>query len=200
MANINLQLPYKDLTDKKTQTNFLQIQRLVNNTDFGGSGGYASLTGPGKTTMPGDLYQVGGFIVDSPGNSAPIEFNIDPGGVMPIELSQNGNGGININNNGTGGITISDVAEGTISINAIGGSVWFETYIFAVQNSGGGGGGQISFDAGDCTAFANSGIFLATGSLPIYASNAASLADGRSNGYLYLLGNSSGPLCVTHNP
>jgi hypothetical protein len=200
MANINLQLPYKDLTDKKTQTNFLQIQRLINNTDFGGGGGYASLMGPGKTTMPGDLYQVGGFIVDSPGNSAPIEFNIDPGGVMPIELSQNGNGGININNDGTGGIIISDVAEGNIRINATGGSVRFETYIFAVQNSGSGDGGQINFDAGDCTAFANSGIFLATGSLPIYASNAASLADGRSNGYLYLLGNSSGPLCVTHNP
>jgi hypothetical protein len=199
MANINLQLPYKDLTDKKIQTNFLQIQRLINNTDFGGGGGYASLMGPGKTTMPGDLYQIGGFVVDSPGNSLPIELNIDPGGVLPIDIFQNGNGGIDISNNGTGGITFNNVPGSTIGFNATGGTVWFDTYIFGVESSGSVGGGQISFNAGDCTASAAFGIFLATDSLPVYASNAASLADGRSNGYLYLLGNSSGPLCVTHN-
>ena len=66
---VKLILPMLDqIEDPAVQAALLRIQQFVNNlvAPSGGAGGYASLTGAGETTTPGDLTQAGGLEVDVP--------------------------------------------------------------------------------------------------------------------------------------
>ena len=60
-----LTLPMLDqVQDPAVQASLLRIQQFINNLVApSGSGGYASLTGAGETTTPGELQQAGRFFV-----------------------------------------------------------------------------------------------------------------------------------------
>lgn len=80
---------------------FQQIERWsLTLTGGGGGGGYASLTGPGQTTTPGDLTQAGGFFVND---------NLGSGISLYQPPGASGGGGIVIE---------TDAASGNIDINA----------------------------------------------------------------------------------
>src|ERR1700733_11234639 len=64
--------------------------QAVIDTGGGGGGVYASLTGAGETTTPGDLTQAGGFTVNEAGSTG-------------IVLSDAGSGGVTINDSGAAG-------------------------------------------------------------------------------------------------
>ena len=97
----------------------------------GGGGGYASLTGPGFTTTPGDLTQAGGFTVNA-GTSMGIALNSTTGitGTATNGISFTGQGSFGVQitsgvsgSGSTGGMTLTDYSNTGISINAAGPSV-----------------------------------------------------------------------------
>jgi len=89
----------------------------------GGGAAYASLTGPGYTTTPGDLTQAGGFTVNNPSGGSAMGIQlinnttasnmqlINYGGQLNIQ--NHGNNGMNISDLGTQGLYISGVAAAT---------------------------------------------------------------------------------------
>jgi len=70
---------------------FREIERWANRLS-GGGGLYASLTGPGETTTPGDLTQSGGFTINTPASSTMgIEFdNFASPGILFHDFSGTG--------------------------------------------------------------------------------------------------------------
>lgn len=74
---------------------------VVTISSSGGSGGYASLTGTGETTTPGDLTQAGGFDVeDTTGDG--ITLNSYMSGAIGIGINRGGSSGgaFTVDNNG----------------------------------------------------------------------------------------------------
>jgi hypothetical protein len=80
-------------------------------TTGGGGAGYASLTGPGETTTPGDLTQLGGLRITDTGASG---FEVFTDG--PLQVTCNNGTPLLIENAGTGGIKIYEPAAGPIQI------------------------------------------------------------------------------------
>lgn len=109
--NKTLKIPNKAKTNPSNAvstvdygTDMRTIENWANNQP---GGGYASLTGPGETTSPGALTQIGDFIVLSTTETSGLEVT-DAGGVQLID-------------DGTVGIGISELSSGPISIVADGG-------------------------------------------------------------------------------
>jgi hypothetical protein len=80
-------------------------------TTGGGGAGYASLTGPGETTTPGDLTQLGGLRVTDTGAGG-VEVFTDG----PLQLTCNNGTPLLIENSGTGGIKIYEPGGGALQI------------------------------------------------------------------------------------
>lgn len=77
------------------------------------AGAYASLTGPGETTTPGDLTQLGAFGVQTePGDNRTI---ISDGAGNGIVIQSTAGGQIQILGSGGGSVTIQSDADGNIS-------------------------------------------------------------------------------------
>lgn len=90
----------------------------------GGSGGYASLTGPGQTTTPGNLTQMGGLhIIDA--------------GAAGFTVSESGTAGINLTNTGAGGVTINDTSSTGITLFEFGSTGSVNIKASATSGSGG---------------------------------------------------------------
>jgi hypothetical protein len=93
----------------------------INATGSGG-GGYASLTGPGETTTPGDLTQAGGFTVnDSLGDG--INFNSPLNGVNVTagSFSSETTAGTGLEDDSSDGIVLDETGSGGILIQSISG-------------------------------------------------------------------------------
>lgn len=81
----------------------------------GGSsvGGYASLTGSGQTSTPGDLTQAGGFEVNCPGSDGSGIIFDDAGGGGIIFSETGSGGGISVLDASGAGISIKESAAGS---------------------------------------------------------------------------------------
>lgn len=110
----------------------------------GGGGGYASLTGAGQSTTPGDLVQAGDFTINGTNNV----FELTPGLIETI-----GNAGSSIvltTSNSTGGVTVQS-ASGQIVVKTIsGGSIQLTiagtsgSIALSTANPGGGSGTNLT--------------------------------------------------------
>ena len=135
--------PRKDQMPSAVRAGFLQVERVINNLKAAASGFYASLTGPGETTTPGQLTQAGDFVVDSNGAIGidlqaavgPLDLSAGPGGIgivstggigevdtstTGIQVTEGGSGGIIIEDSGGGGVTVLSTAAGGVTIQNIG--------------------------------------------------------------------------------
>lgn len=110
MTNLpNLFIPQKQtsVTDPTTlPVNWRAVERWASGIKLpsGGGGAYASLTGPGETTTPGDLHQAGGFFVDDSAGTG-IYFNSTGGGFYwhsTADPTTHASGGVYIDDTGTG--------------------------------------------------------------------------------------------------
>lgn len=73
------------------------------------SGFYASLTGPGETSTPGDLQQLGGFTAIDFGSTG---FSFIQNGTGNIDILSAGSGNVSVGTSGTGFLTIGG-SDGT---------------------------------------------------------------------------------------
>lgn len=111
MANPFLFIPTKVKAGQQNENVTIAFRKIENWAQSlppipagGGGGGYASLTGPGQTTTPGDLTQAGGLTV-----------NTDSTTSMGIQLNDTSSHGAYLNSYGSGGAGIFD--HGGIGIN-----------------------------------------------------------------------------------
>lgn len=144
-------------------------------------GGYLSLTGPGQTSTPGDLTQLGDFTIDGQ-TSAGLTVNGDTnlnGSLIVldtmgnIEITQSGTGLLKILNNnssGSSGIEIESTDAGIVIIGPASNIEQFTNG--SIQLQAGGTVGEISLT----TSVAGASVGMST------ASGTASISSGASGG------------------
>jgi hypothetical protein len=129
-------------------------------TTGGGGAGYASLTGPGETTTPGDLTQLGGLRVTDTGSGGfevftdgPLQVTCNNGN--PLLVENTGTGGVKVYANGAGPLTLlADTNASLIHVEANGGG---GVNVVNVESVGSGGAVGIAggANAGFLTPTAN---------------------------------------------
>lgn len=90
----------------------------------GGGGGYASLTGPGQTTDPGQLNQDGGFVINS--NAEPVVIASDASAGHSLTLQQFNAGHLTLQSSDNSSINLQ-TDTGLIDINAVNGDIQIQS-------------------------------------------------------------------------
>ena len=98
-----------------------QAAQYIADNAGGGGGGYASLTGAGTSTTPGDLTQAGGFTINDTVSDG-INLNSNgPGGAVSLSCIDPTAFGMSLQS--AGGTSILDTSTSGITIEANGGAV-----------------------------------------------------------------------------
>ena len=159
-------------------------------------GGYASLTGPGQTTTPGDLTQQGGFTIDDPvGHGITFQSAADFDALVFDGINlQARNSGIQLWVTGVGsnGIALSD----NLHYTPPGSGIYLyeqDVYPIVLQS-----GGAITLQASGVLSLTGSKFTWDLAQVPTYANNAAAITGGLSAGDMYRTGADPDPLCIVH--
>ena len=159
-------------------------------------GGYASLTGPGQTTTPGDLTQAGGFDVNDNVGDGIALFTVGAASIFAEDSIQMivHNSGFQcwVTGAGSNGIALSD----GLTYTPPGPGIYLveqNVATITLQTNG-----PILLQSAEALTLTPSKLTITLTSVPVYADNAAAITGGLTAGDVYRTGADPDPLCIVH--